>query len=336
MNSFKDLDRSKVLAVAGLAGVIMISGCCTKSYKTASYKQTSYASAAPAESYSAATTEQAQAQTPSPTGRTEGGTNMVVPLYQENLAVGKREVDSGTVRLKKVVKTETVVQPIELKREEVVIERDSGPAKGGEQVLSQPFQEQETVIHLKREEPVIEKQTVQSGHVVVQTRASEEQRNIQAQVRREDVAVDKSGSAAGAAETTTGTGAGAGANVITSPDQLTTASGASYNGRPVKFANCKVDRVVGDKLIILKADSGQQIFVVSSGDNSKLHEGDTVMITGTVKAGNASDAGLSGEAAQELSGKPIYIQAQSVQPVGTSGQSQDQSPNSSSPNEDQK
>jgi uncharacterized protein (TIGR02271 family) len=261
---------------------------------------------------------------------------MIVPLYQENLNVGKREVDSGTVRLKKVVKTETVVQPIELKREEVVIERDSGPAKGGEQVLSQPFQEQETVIHLKREEPVIEKQTVQSGHVVVQTRASEEQRNIQAQVRREDVAVDKSGSAAGAADTATGTSAGAGANAITSPEQLTSASGASYNGRPVRFEHIKVDRVVGDSLIILKADSGQQIFVVNSGDNSKFHEGDTVMIVGTVKAGNASDAGLSGEAAQQLSNKPLYIQAQSVQPVGTQGQSQDQSPNSSSPNEDQK
>jgi hypothetical protein len=60
------------------------------------------------------------------------------------------------------------------------------------------------------------------------------------------------------------------------------------------------------------------------------------MIVGTVKAGNASDAGLSGEAAQQLSNKPLYIQAQSVQPVGTQGQSQDQSPNSSSPNEDQK
>jgi uncharacterized protein (TIGR02271 family) len=260
---------------------------------------------------------------------------MIVPLYQENLAVGKREVDSGTVRLKKVVKTETVVQPIELKREEVVIERDSGPAKGGEQVLSQPFQEQETVIHLKREEPVIEKQTVQSGHVVVQTRSSEEQRNIQAQVRREDVAVDKSGAAAGAAETTTGTGAGAGANVITSPDQLTSAS-ASYNGRPVKLAKCKVSRVVGESLIILDAGGGQQIFVVNSGDNSKFHEGDMVMITGTVKAGNASDAGLTGEAAQELSSKPMYIQAQSVQVVGSQGQSPDQSPSSSTPNEDQK
>src|SRR3954465_11927925 len=80
MNSFKHLDRTtKTLGVAGLAGVMMVSGCCTNSYKTASYKNTSYASAAPAESYSATTTE--SAQTPTPTGRIEesNAKNMVVP-----------------------------------------------------------------------------------------------------------------------------------------------------------------------------------------------------------------------------------------------------------------
>src|SRR5579862_6612819 len=185
MKSFKHWDRTRALAVAGLAGTMMVSGCCTKSYKTASYRQTSYASAAPAE-----TTE----QVPTPTGRTEEAKNMVVPLYQETLNVGKREVDSDTVRLRKVVKTETVNQPIELRHEELVIDRDNGPAKNtGEQVLAQPFQEQETVIRLKREEPVIEKQTVESSHIVVQKRTAEEQRNIQAQLRREDIDVDKNG-----------------------------------------------------------------------------------------------------------------------------------------------
>src|SRR5262245_18820204 len=38
----------------------------------------------------------------------QGGSQMVIPLYQESVVVGKREVDSGTVRIKKVVHTETV------------------------------------------------------------------------------------------------------------------------------------------------------------------------------------------------------------------------------------
>ena len=36
----------------------------------------------------------------------------MIPLYKESLAVGKRDVDAGSVRVKKVVKTETVNQPV--------------------------------------------------------------------------------------------------------------------------------------------------------------------------------------------------------------------------------
>jgi len=344
MKSFKHLDcTTKALGVAGLAGVVMLSGCCTKSYKSASYKHSSssYASAAPEGNYSAATTAQAQAQTPTPTGRTEeNAKNMVVPLYQENVNVGKREVDSGTVRLRKVVKTETVNQPIELRREELVIERENGAAKGGEQVLAQPFQEQETVIRLKREEPVIEKQTVPAGAVTVQTRTTQEQRNIQAEVRREDIDIDKHGAQnvtigqnvqgsarvenSGAGETATGKGAGSEANMITSPDQITPENAASYNGWRVRFSNAKVDQVIGDRLIVLNANNGQKVYVVSNeGENLKCKKGDTVMVTGTVKAGSATDAGLSGEAAQELSNRQVYIQAQNVQIGGNEGQNQD-------------
>lgn len=332
MNSFKHLDRTtKTLGVAGLAGVMMVSGCCTKSYKTASYKNTSYASAAPAESYSATTTE--SAQTPTPTGRIEesNAKNMVVPLYQENLNVGKREVESGTVKLRKVVKTETVNQPIELRHEELVIDRESGAAKGGEQVLAQPFQEQETVIRLKREEPVIEKQTSQSGQIVVQTRTAQEQRNIQAEVRREDIDIDRHGAknviigenvhrsetSSGAGETssgqTTGTGAGVESNVITDPAQLSgSANVSSLSGREARLSNCKVHRVMGDRLIVLKTDNGQNIYVVANEKNENLKEGDKVTINGTVKT-NPTEAGLSGEAAQELSNRPCYIQAQQIQ-----------------------
>jgi len=361
MNSLKNLDRTKVLAVAGLAGAMMVSGCCTKSYKTASYRQTSYASTAPEGNYSA-TTEQVQTP-PTPTGRTEEAKNMVVPLYQENLNVGKREVDSGSVRLKKVVKTETVNQPIELRHEELVIDRDNGNVNG-EKILAQPFQEQETVIRLKREEPVIEKQTVPAGEVVVQTRSAEEQRNIQAEVRREDIDVDKHGAQnviigqnvqrsvrvenSGAGETATGTSAGYEANVITDPAQLTASANVStMNGREVRLAHCKVNRIVGDKLIVLDAGNGQQIYVVTNGrDLSKFHQGDQVFIKGTVKAGNPSDAGLNGEAAQELNGRPFYIQADRIHEGGRD-QDRDQNLNSNSnpnsnenqnqnPNENQK
>src|SRR6478672_7438206 len=104
MNSFRHVYRATSVGFAAFAGLALVSGCCSSSgHKTASYHQTSaaYAETQPAP------TEQAA---PTPTGRTEASGNMVVPLYEEKINVGKREVDTGSVTIKKVVKTETVNQ----------------------------------------------------------------------------------------------------------------------------------------------------------------------------------------------------------------------------------
>src|ERR1051325_6031887 len=219
MNSLRYVYRATSVSVAAVAGLALAAGCCTKSYKTASYHGSSAAYAS--------TTEQA-APAPTPTGRVEAN-NMVVPLYEEKINVGKREVESGSVRLRKVVKTETVNQPIELRHEELVIDRESGASAQGNKVLDQPFQGGETVIRLKSEVPVVEKQTAQTGQVVVQTRSSSIQTNIQGEIRREDIDIDRKGenviigqnvqgsaqpgAAVGAAETSTGQTTAAGASV---------------------------------------------------------------------------------------------------------------------------
>ncbi|MEO6004610.1 MAG: YsnF/AvaK domain-containing protein [Opitutus sp.] len=44
-------------------------------------------------------------------------------LKAEELKIGKREVEYGGVRLRKIIRTETVNQPVELQREEIVVER---------------------------------------------------------------------------------------------------------------------------------------------------------------------------------------------------------------------
>src|SRR5881394_3288143 len=132
MKSSKHLHRATSIGVVGFAGLALVGGCCTKSYKSASYHTKSYASAPAQGSYSEVTTSTTRQEAPPPTGRTEGtANNMVVPLYQETINVGKREVESGSVRLKKVVKTETINQPIELRHEELVIDRDTGTAQSG-------------------------------------------------------------------------------------------------------------------------------------------------------------------------------------------------------------
>src|SRR4029078_10149165 len=83
------------------------------------------------------------------------GEETVIPLYQESLAVGTRQVEQGQVKLKKVVTTETVNQPVQLRRETVTIDRQ--PASGQSSAApANAFQEGETVIQLWKEEPVVE------------------------------------------------------------------------------------------------------------------------------------------------------------------------------------
>jgi len=300
------LYRATSVGVGAVAGLALAAGCCNKGYKTASYHTTQ-----PAYAETTTTTETA----PAPTGRTEAAAGtMVVPLYQEQINVGKREVDSGSVTIKKVVKTETVNQPIELRHEEIVVERQAGGAPvSGNKILDQPFQGGEQTITVKSEVPVVEKQTTTAGQVVLQTKSTTTQTNIQGEVRREDVAIDKQGGGAtGASESpggqaaTTTTG-----GVITDPASLSATSDTSqYSGRQVQFTGLKVRRVVGDKVLILDGGDGKQIYVFNSGQPANCNTGDIVNVSGTIKTKADSSVG---QAAQDLASAPYYISADKVE-----------------------
>jgi uncharacterized protein (TIGR02271 family) len=122
-----------------------------------------------------------------------------MPLYSESLKVGKRDVESGSVKLRKTVKTETASQPIELRRETVTIDRQAFESAQQAANAGQPndigaaFQEKEIVIDVKREEAVVEVAPYISGRIVAQKRATTEKQNVDRQVRREVVEVIKQG-----------------------------------------------------------------------------------------------------------------------------------------------
>lgn len=124
--------------------------------------------------------------------RAEGREETTIPLTEEHVKVGKRQVEAGGVRLRKVVRTENVNQPVELKREEIVIERVPGQAgaAGGKQ-----FQQQDIFIPLRREEAVVQKEGVVREQVRVRKTAQSEQENVSEQVRKEDVEIEESGDA---------------------------------------------------------------------------------------------------------------------------------------------
>jgi uncharacterized protein (TIGR02271 family) len=116
-----------------------------------------------------------------------------VPLSKEEVKIGKREVEAGGVRLRKIIRTETVNQPVELQREEIVVERV--PAKGTPSRTDVAFREEEIYIPLRREEPMVEKTVRTTEEVRVGKKRETERRDISETVRREDVDIQRQGDA---------------------------------------------------------------------------------------------------------------------------------------------
>jgi len=112
-------------------------------------------------------------------------------LKAEEVRIGKREVEYGGVRLRKIVRTETVNQPVELQREEIVVERVPVSGEASTSVGDEKFADEEIFIPLRREEAVVEKAVRTTEEVRVGKRTESDQRNVQETVRREDVEIDK-------------------------------------------------------------------------------------------------------------------------------------------------
>lgn len=122
------------------------------------------------------------------------GTNVErksIKLKDEELKVGKREVEAGGVRLRKVVRTEVVNKPVELKREEIVVERV--PASEARSSDAGDFTEDEIYVPLRREEAVVSKEARVREEVRVGKRNETEQQTISDTVRHEDVEIEKEG-----------------------------------------------------------------------------------------------------------------------------------------------
>jgi len=122
-------------------------------------------------------------------------------LHEEQLQVGKREVSAGEVRLRKIVRTQRQEVPVELRTEDVQIERVpvSDVTAGIDDATA--FQEQEIDVPLTREEAVVGKTVQTTGEVQVNKNVQTRTETVGADVRSEDVEVDD---ASGLDTTTTG------------------------------------------------------------------------------------------------------------------------------------
>ena len=115
-----------------------------------------------------------------------------VPLTEEELKVGKRTVSAGQVRLRKIVRTEVVNQPVEIRHEDVVVERISADQVHAGTANSD-FKEETIDVPLSREEAVVSKEAHVTGAVRLHKTAEMETQNISDSIRKEDVEVLRDG-----------------------------------------------------------------------------------------------------------------------------------------------
>jgi len=127
------------------------------------------------------------------------GGDVRVPLTEEQLQVGTRQGEAGRAHLRKIVRTEQVSAPVELRCEEVHVERVpvSGAAVSGE-LPDDAFQEKDIEVTVMQEEPVVSKQARVTGEVHVGKTPATETRTVEGEVRKEDVVVDRDDNTRGA------------------------------------------------------------------------------------------------------------------------------------------
>lgn len=114
-----------------------------------------------------------------------------IPLAEERLRVGKREVERGGVRVRSYVVEEPVHEQVSLREERVDVERRSV----GERVAGtddELFREQTIELSERGEEPVISKDAVVTEEVVVSKADEEHVEDIDETLRHTEVDVDDS------------------------------------------------------------------------------------------------------------------------------------------------
>jgi uncharacterized protein (TIGR02271 family) len=105
---------------------------------------------------------------------------------EEELHVGKREVEAGRVRLRKWVETEPVQATVELERETVHVHREpiDQPTTGAD------IGEQEIEVTLHEERPVVAKETVARERISLDRDVETETERVSDEVRKERIEVD--------------------------------------------------------------------------------------------------------------------------------------------------
>jgi len=112
----------------------------------------------------------------------------VIPVYEEELKVGKRVVEQGHVRVRVYTVERPVQEGVTLREERVAVERRpvDRPTSGA----GEAFRERTIDVTTHREEPVLAKEARVKEEIVVRKEADQRTETVQDTVRRSEVEVE--------------------------------------------------------------------------------------------------------------------------------------------------
>jgi uncharacterized protein (TIGR02271 family) len=124
-----------------------------------------------------------------------GGTQVereaTVPVVEERLAVGKREVEQGGVRVKTRVEERPVEEQVNLREEHARVERRPVDRPANEADIARAARGQSIEVTEMHEEPVVAKEARVVEEVVVGKEVEQRTETVRDTVRRTDVEVEK-------------------------------------------------------------------------------------------------------------------------------------------------
>lgn len=124
------------------------------------------------------------------TDTSRASNEQAIPVVEERLRVGKREVDRGGVRVRSYVVEEPVHESVSLREEHVQVERRPVSGRSAGDVGDAGFQDRTIEVNERSEEAVVAKDAVVTEEVVVSKTADERTETIDDTVRRTEVDVD--------------------------------------------------------------------------------------------------------------------------------------------------
>ncbi len=164
-------------------------------YRTGGYA--GYTDAAPAYTHDEIVQERGSYQPPSRTASNTGTTNTgtvntggetVIPIVEEELAVGKRQVQGGGARIHTRITERPVEEQVTLRQENVTVDRR--PVDRAVTDADRAFREQNFEVTETSEVPVVTKEARVVEEVVVGKTATEHTETVRDTVRRTDVDVE--------------------------------------------------------------------------------------------------------------------------------------------------